>query len=118
MNFIPRFLPCNTECKQGTSALRSFVRSAPLRYLIFQNSELVELPARGTRRSFALALVGLTRLFGVEPALFAPADAAMGPQSLENHFGCGCGGDRKSQRLNSSHGYISYAGFCLKQKII
>src|SRR2546422_3310598 len=24
--------------------------------------------------------------------------------------------DRKSTRLNSSHGYISYAGFCLKQK--
>src|SRR2546429_5895554 len=26
-------------------------------------------------------------------------------------------GDRKSTRLNSSHGYISYAGFCLKNKI-
>src|SRR2546429_7366988 len=26
-------------------------------------------------------------------------------------------GDRKSTRLNSSHGYISYAGFCLKKKI-
>src|SRR2546429_2238526 len=26
------------------------------------------------------------------------------------------GGDRKSTRLNSSHGYISYAGFCLKTK--
>src|SRR2546429_1214233 len=25
--------------------------------------------------------------------------------------------DRKSTRLNSSHGYISYAGFCLKKKI-
>src|SRR4030042_3120664 len=25
-------------------------------------------------------------------------------------------GDRKSTRLNSSHGYISYAVFCLKQK--
>src|SRR2546429_6622256 len=25
--------------------------------------------------------------------------------------------DRKSTRLNSSHGYISYAVFCLKQKI-
>src|SRR2546429_5286166 len=25
------------------------------------------------------------------------------------------GEDRKSTRLNSSHGYISYAGFCLKQ---
>src|SRR5687768_3122912 len=29
--------------------------------------------------------------------------------------GC-CSGDRKSTRLNSSHGYISYAVFCLKKK--
>src|ERR1041385_9319940 len=30
---------------------------------------------------------------------------------------CGhCHGDRKSTRLNSSHGYISYAVFCLKKK--
>src|SRR2546429_4531182 len=28
----------------------------------------------------------------------------------------GCG-DRKSTRLNSSHGYISYAVFCLKKKM-
>src|SRR2546429_8602177 len=28
----------------------------------------------------------------------------------------GNGGDRKSTRLNSSHGYISYAVFCLKKK--
>src|SRR2546422_10257859 len=27
-----------------------------------------------------------------------------------------CAGDRKSTRLNSSHGYISYAVFCLKKK--
>src|SRR3989449_7444059 len=27
------------------------------------------------------------------------------------------GADRKSTRLNSSHGYISYAVFCLKKKI-
>src|SRR5687768_18347255 len=27
-------------------------------------------------------------------------------------------GDRKSTRLNSSHGYISYAVFCLKKKIV
>src|SRR2546429_6061071 len=26
------------------------------------------------------------------------------------------GVDRKSTRLNSSHGYISYAGFCLEKK--
>src|SRR2546422_1804706 len=28
-----------------------------------------------------------------------------------------CDRDRKSTRLNSSHGYISYAVFCLKKKI-
>src|SRR2546422_5434489 len=30
--------------------------------------------------------------------------------------GCKPVGDRKSTRLNSSHGYISYAVFCLKKK--
>src|SRR2546422_3636408 len=30
--------------------------------------------------------------------------------------GGGGDGDRKSTRLNSSHGYISYAVFCLKKK--
>jgi len=30
--------------------------------------------------------------------------------------GCYNNTDRKSTRLNSSHGYISYAVFCLKQK--
>src|SRR5205809_4189389 len=29
---------------------------------------------------------------------------------------CAGAGDRKSTRLNSSHGYISYAVFCLKKK--
>src|SRR2546422_6184174 len=36
-----------------------------------------------------------------------PADLARESASL---------GDRKSTRLNSSHGYISYAVFCLKKK--
>src|SRR5256884_4227076 len=31
-------------------------------------------------------------------------------------FPARCPGDRKSTRLNSSHGYISYAVFCLKKK--
>src|SRR2546429_4727171 len=31
---------------------------------------------------------------------------------------CPPGEDRKSTRLNSSHGYISYAVFCLKKKNI
>src|SRR2546429_3398539 len=32
------------------------------------------------------------------------------------HADVGRGRDRKSTRLNSSHGYISYAVFCLKKK--
>src|SRR5687768_18034404 len=35
---------------------------------------------------------------------------------LETGDGLTAEGDRKSTRLNSSHGYISYAVFCLKKK--
>src|SRR5205809_6010568 len=35
---------------------------------------------------------------------------------LQQARAIGKGGDRKSTRLNSSHGYISYAVFCLKKK--
>src|SRR3989449_5440299 len=37
-------------------------------------------------------------------------------RQLAHVAGPGVGGDRKSTRLNSSHGYISYAVFCLKKK--
>src|SRR2546422_2832759 len=43
------------------------------------------------------------------PPRFRPLSNAPEPR----HSG---GGDRKSTRLNSSHGYISYAVFCLKKK--
>src|SRR2546429_2038205 len=38
-------------------------------------------------------------------------DDAAGEERLRHEI------DRKSTRLNSSHGYISYAVFCLKKKI-
>src|SRR2546422_2696897 len=38
-------------------------------------------------------------------------DGRHGDEDGEHH-----GQDRKSTRLNSSHGYISYAVFCLKKK--
>src|SRR2546422_1317803 len=38
------------------------------------------------------------------------------PGLTEAGDGCVDDGDRKSTRLNSSHGYISYAVFCLKKK--
>src|SRR5256885_10445521 len=37
-------------------------------------------------------------------------------QDSETVVGAGCGQDRKSTRLNSSHLVISYAVFCLKKK--
>src|SRR2546429_5942644 len=56
---------------------------------------------------------------GVGKNVRQDGDAAAG----ENLVGVRCGGavgsfgeDRKSTRLNSSHGYISYAVFCLKKK--
>src|SRR2546429_4537072 len=41
-----------------------------------------------------------------------PAD----PQGRRRTGSVLCVADRKSTRLNSSHGYISYAVFCLKKK--
>src|SRR5687768_18123424 len=45
----------------------------------------------------------------------------IGVATFENHVRAydvgGLERDRKSTRLNSSHGYISYAVFCLKKKI-
>src|SRR2546422_6367730 len=46
---------------------------------------------------------------GVRPSVAGPALDAAGTVLSG-------GRDRKSTRLNSSHGYISYAVFCLKKK--
>src|SRR2546422_5718968 len=37
-------------------------------------------------------------------------------EKAQREAGLPCDADRKSTRLNSSHGYISYAVFCLKKK--
>src|SRR2546429_3580144 len=61
------------------------------------------------------------------PALRAPDEEdrllqLLGAGVVRNHFGEHLAirnwysTDRKSTRLNSSHGYISYAVFCLKKK--
>src|SRR2546429_130585 len=42
--------------------------------------------------------------------------AARGKQLIHHGDGALVNQDRKSTRLNSSHGYISYAVFCLKKK--
>src|SRR2546429_7161329 len=68
--------------------------------------------------------------FGVSPMLlFLPLAASGSEKNRKKRFGGDTplpakglaalwrgAGDRKSTRLNSSHGYISYAVFCLKKK--
>src|SRR2546422_8175026 len=54
----------------------------------------------------------LLAIFGL-PRLFAPDRSIRLQQRLYSRR---VHGDRKSTRLNSSHGYISYAVFCLKKK--
>src|SRR5216684_209397 len=44
------------------------------------------------------------------------SDGCARPRGAIDRFYPGGPGDRKSTRLNSSHGYISYAVFCLKKK--
>src|SRR2546422_7790615 len=55
-----------------------------------------------------------TRLSILEWVSFVPA-SDVEFRRLATEFGK-LAGDRKSTRLNSSHGYISYAVFCLKKK--
>src|SRR2546422_6235644 len=64
----------------------------------------ISRPSRSaSRRSTAGPAFGWTTR---DPASRPPTASASGSAS----------GDRKSTRLNSSHGYISYAVFCLKKK--
>src|SRR2546422_8018409 len=63
----------------------------------------------GSTRSAGLGGAGVA-LVGDAGALFANPAAIATVRRLAFE------GDRKSTRLNSSHGYISYAVFCLKKK--
>src|SRR5205809_6027407 len=56
--------------------------------------------------SFRLTMVAT--IFFLVMILFGTIHAALAPNRIMT--------DRKSTRLNSSHGYISYAVFCLKKK--
>src|SRR5687768_18137748 len=69
-------------------------------------------------------VVGVVRRLAVETqdlrwragVLFMPFSGEGLPRRLQAPRGRRDHGDRKSTRLNSSHGYISYAVFCLKKK--
>src|SRR2546422_7542521 len=72
------------------------------------------------RRPPRSTLFPYTTLFRSRPALTMPANAGDGVKRSPNASyitpATFSATDRKSTRLNSSHGYISYAVFCLKKK--
>src|SRR2546422_4271168 len=66
------------------------------------------------RRPPRSTLFPYTTLFRSQPPVTVQGGTAL--TFMGNEFTGSPGGDRKSTRLNSSHGYISYAVFCLKKK--
>src|SRR5438128_10411010 len=77
------------------------------------------------RRPPRSTLFPYTTLFRSSPALPNSGVQTRPPSREPRHFHCdtqrgawaeGAERDRKSTRLNSSHGSISYAVFCLKKK--
>src|SRR2546422_5126253 len=95
---------------------------------ITQESGSSSIPQSATKRTTSLALVYIgpagthsnrifwkTRCSGSAPSncSTAPSAKTKDNNTLPTHSTLT---DRKSTRLNSSHGYISYAVFCLKKK--
>src|SRR2546422_1697841 len=79
---------------------------------------MIRRPPRSTLFPYTTLFRSLQRVLRDELVRFqrhAPvaAGADLGARPLHRRIGQI---DRKSTRLNSSHGYISYAVFCLKKK--
>src|SRR2546429_3431275 len=93
--------------RKRTLSLRS--RRTCFPYALEHKSSLAGEGGQPNQHVFVL---NLERAMGIElyPQSTSLCDlTALPPPSASN-------GDRKSTRLNSSHGYISYAVFCLKKK--
>src|SRR2546422_5371869 len=72
---------------------------------------VLNLPAgRQPVRGILLDIEGTTTPIDFVNHVLFPYARARAKAFLDQHL------DRKSTRLNSSHGYISYAVFCLKKK--
>src|SRR2546429_3573518 len=71
---------------------------------LFRSQPAAVGPRRGPRRDRVPTGPPAGTPIREPPCLRQARDAVRGPE------------DRKSTRLNSSHGYISYAVFCLKKK--
>src|SRR2546422_8339308 len=84
----------------------------PPRSTLFPTRRSSDLPPRDALIADATLPALAGRAFGLQRGM-DHAGAVLGPLAAWYLL---ASGDRKSTRLNSSHGYISYAVFCLKKK--
>src|SRR2546422_6218671 len=71
---------------------------------------MIRRPPRSTLFPYTTLFRSISGLVLAPPRLEPAASVALAARLLGGRE------DRKSTRLNSSHGYISYAVFCLKKK--
>src|SRR5687768_18264470 len=81
-------------------------------FFFFNDTATTEIYTLSLHDALPISSPGSTR---VGPARTRRWTCPSSPRCARRPAG-GCGADRKSTRLNSSHGYISYAVFCLKKK--
>src|SRR2546422_6084303 len=84
---------------------------------LFRSPLLLGLAAIGIYAVVSYAVTRRTREIGLRLAFGATSRRVVLQIIRENLGAIAWGIDRKSTRLNSSHGYISYAVFCLEKKI-
>src|SRR2546429_5861360 len=91
-------------------------------FFFFNDTATTEIYTLSLHDALPISFPGGGELFrdpwgpgGQHPARTGPARAGADPAG-DRGAPAVCAQDRKSTRLNSSHGYISYAVFCLKKK--
>src|SRR2546429_7322373 len=81
-------------------------------FFFFNDTATTEIYTLSLHDALPISFGSFRHLPRAESQRRGPRD---GPRRLPSFPKAGYG-DRKSTRLNSSHGYISYAVFCLKKK--
>src|SRR2546429_5404390 len=83
--------------------------------LVFFFFLMIRRPPRSTLFPYTTLFRSLRNLVGSHITSLEMAGASLTVLELDDEL-TALWEDRKSTRLNSSHGYISYAVFCLKKK--
>src|SRR2546429_7301982 len=85
---------------------------------LFRSTTILSAADSGVQTSPLRPWIWRTLAFGLDDLKVSNFSLAGSKRSITCALHSEAHTDRKSTRLNSSHGYISYAVFCLKKKTI